>query len=100
MCPLPSCLGFCFDFASNLLEVGETLAGEVEKFAVLWPLLEVDELQDEGSARDDSDAPREEIAPDNSLEDAGFARALAADHADRGEEILEAGNILELGIWE
>lgn len=63
--------------------------------------LGLDELEDEGAAGADVVAAGEEVATDESFEDAGLAAALAADHrhlrevdgglaADASEDVLKA----------
>jgi hypothetical protein len=61
----------------------------------------VHELEHEGAARADVGAPREEVAADERLEDAGLAAALAPDHGhlrqvDRGAAPQLREDVLQL----
>ena len=63
------------DLAPDLVEIDEPLV-EVEKLAPLVALAagRVDQLEDEGSARHDALATRQEIAPDDANSGGAFVR--------------------------
>lgn len=95
------------DLASNIAEVVEATPREVEELAPLiglgvgGPARLVHELEHEGAARADVGAPREEVAADERLEDAGLAAALAPDHGhlrqvDRGAAPQLREDVLQL----
>lgn len=95
------------DLASNFAEVVEATPREVEELAPLiglgvgGPARLVHELEHEWAARADVGAPREEVAANESLEDAGLAAALAPDHGhlrqvDRGAAPQLREDVLQL----
>ena len=65
----------------------ELAARQVEELAelILRRGFGLDELEDEGAARADVVAAREEVTADEGFEDAGLAAALAADHRNLRE---------------
>jgi hypothetical protein len=95
------------DFASDFAEVVEAAAREVQELSPLVllgihgaPRL-VHELEHQRPARADVGAPREEVAANERLEDAGLAAALAPHHGhlrqvDRGAAPQLREDVLQL----
>lgn len=95
------------DLASDIPKVVEAAAREVQELAPLvglgvrGPPRLVHELEHERAARADVGAPREEVAADEGLEDAGLAAALAPHHGhlrqvDRGAAPQLREDVLQL----